>query len=169
VTELEIAGLLESFPREGADLASGVRWGDAEARLDAEGRLQIRIEPPSGVLILVRQTGGAGAAETIAGLARIHRLRAEAPNRRAAPGPGDLEGDYDFWFDGGACRLVTGVTLHEFADGSRTHQLVIPALELAVEFPDGRSVRVASFSPDRTPARMDGWAREEQSRRSGGE
>jgi hypothetical protein len=41
-------------------------------------------------------------------VADILRCIAETPNRRERPDPGDLEGSFDFWFDGGAGKFETG-------------------------------------------------------------
>lgn len=51
-------------------------------------------------------------------VARILRLVAEMPGRRDRPRPGDLDGPYDVWFDGGGCRYLTSLNAFNFADGS---------------------------------------------------
>lgn len=53
-------------------------------------------------------------------LARILRLIAEEPNARRFPRPGDIEGKFDQWFDGGARLAHTGGrTFYDFANGDR--------------------------------------------------
>ncbi|MEO8359762.1 MAG: hypothetical protein ABI672_07005 [Vicinamibacteria bacterium] len=51
-------------------------------------------------------------------VARIMRLVAEMPRRRRRPESGDLEGPYDEWFDGGACRYLTNMNTYDLSDGS---------------------------------------------------
>lgn len=67
----------------------------------------------------------------------------DPPNRRDDPLPGDLEGDFDFWFDGGACVGHTGTQHFVFSDGTRVVS-VFPAawLHIIVEFADGRIVEI---------------------------
>ena len=55
-----------------------------------------------------------------ADVAHILSLIADPPNLRARPQTGDLSGDYDRWFDGGAIRYITGSTQYVFADGKWT-------------------------------------------------
>lgn len=51
---------------------------------------------------------------------RILGLIAGQPNARRFPRPGDIEGNYDQWFDGGAWRANTGgPTEFHFAGGDR--------------------------------------------------
>ncbi|MCC7011689.1 MAG: hypothetical protein IT454_03920 [Planctomycetes bacterium] len=76
--------------------------------------------------------------EILAVLARIKAL----PNRRERPKPGDLEGDFDLWFDGGAVKVLTGVSHCHFADGTRVHTFGPLYLNLRIEFADGRAVEV---------------------------
>jgi len=64
-------------------------------------------------------------------------------NRRSQPLEGDLAGDFDFWFDGGACRIHTGSQHYVFANGTHAH-VVMPApwLSVNVTFPDGEIVDI---------------------------
>ena len=75
-------------------------------------------------------------------VARILQLIATVPNRSEVRGPGDLEGDYDFWFDGGAIQLITGTTRFVFQDGTIAEVAVVPTLSLHIDFRDGRVVEV---------------------------
>jgi hypothetical protein len=75
-------------------------------------------------------------------VANILHLIATVPNKRRKPILGDLPGDFDFWFDGGAARLVTGYTEYYFADGARATVDVLPVLRVTIKFADGRKVDV---------------------------
>jgi hypothetical protein len=66
----------------------------------------------------------------------------DPPNKREQPRAGDLSGDYDYWFDGGACRIVTGVTTYDFSDGSSVHWPCTPRLSLTVRLSGGHQVQV---------------------------
>lgn len=71
-------------------------------------------------------------------LARILELIAQQANRRDRAIPGDVEGQFDYWFDGGACRVQTGSVEFEFLDGTAARLGVpVPSLSLSVRFPDG--------------------------------
>ena len=65
-----------------------------------------------------------------------------APNMRNRPLPGDLQGEFDHWFDGGAVKVVTGCTEYFFRNGVSAHVPVIPTLCVLIRFPDGRSVTI---------------------------
>jgi len=53
-------------------------------------------------------------------LAHVLRCMADPPNVRDLPGPGDIDGPYEFWFDGGAGINITGGgTRYFFTDGSK--------------------------------------------------
>lgn len=75
-------------------------------------------------------------------VARILQLIATVPNRREVRQPGDLEGVYDFWFDGGAIELITGTTRFVFQDGTVAEIDVVPTLSLHIDFPNGHVVKV---------------------------
>lgn len=65
------------------------------------------------------------------------------PNKREKPFAGDLEGPYDFWFDGGACRIITGWNEFVFRDGTVAEVgSCVPVLSVSIRFPDGRRVSV---------------------------
>ncbi len=64
------------------------------------------------------------------------------PNRRDRPRPGDVPGEYSFWFDGGACQVITGSTRYVFADGTTASVAVMPQLMVAIRFPDGETVTI---------------------------
>lgn len=72
---------------------------------------------------------------------------AEPPNRRARPQDGDLEGDYDEWFDGGAIRHVTGYDVYEFQGGVRVTWDVRPHLSITIELVNGSRISVKQAKP----------------------
>ena len=75
-------------------------------------------------------------------VARILTLIATTPNRRETPKRGDLQGDFDVWFDGGAIRYHTGNTDYEFTDGSSAGISVTYCLFVGITFPNGVRVHV---------------------------
>jgi len=75
-------------------------------------------------------------------VARILASISAPPNLRNRRQLGDIEGDYDKWFDGGAIRIVTGYTVYEFEDGSRAVVDFLPSLSVTIEFVDGTRVTV---------------------------
>ena len=80
-------------------------------------------------------------------LAHVLDLLAKQPNPRERALPGDLPGQFDYWFDGGACRVQTGWKEFEFLDGTVAELgSPIPALYLKVTFPNGRRVLVQQES-----------------------
>jgi len=81
-------------------------------------------------------------------VARVLDVLSTTPNRRDTPRTGDKQGNFDFWFDGGACRVQTGRLEFEFLDGTAVHVgAPIPVLSLTIRFPDGRQVRVQQEAP----------------------
>ena len=75
-------------------------------------------------------------------VARILGLIAQPPNLRDQPKAGDVTGDFDKWFDGGAIRFVTGTTHYQFTDGSRATVGVLHSLSVWIEFENGACVSV---------------------------
>ena len=73
-------------------------------------------------------------------VARVLQLIAKIPNRREVRQVSDLEGDYDYWFDGGACKMETGSTRFMLQDGTSATVGVLPWLSLSIHFRDGRRV-----------------------------
>lgn len=88
----------------------------------------------------------------IAEVARILALVADPPNPRKVRLQGDLEGDYDEWFDGGAVRYHTGHTDYALADGARAFVIGLGWLSVSVWLPDGRRVQVVQEQPEGFPA-----------------
>lgn len=58
-----------------------------------------------------------GPPADLSALVHVLSLVARAP-RRTEPRPGDIEGDYDAWFDGGAMSHDTDFNRFHFADGA---------------------------------------------------
>ncbi len=80
-------------------------------------------------------------------VAEILNLIAAPPNLREKPNPGDIEGDFDFWFDGGAAMVETGCVHYRFENGARADVAApIPALSVTIVFPDGSRVRLKQES-----------------------
>ena len=79
-------------------------------------------------------------------VARILGLIASVPNKRGTPLAGDIDGRFDFWFDGGACQQITGWNEYVFQDGTVAEDWVVPRLTVMIRFPDGRRVRVQQES-----------------------
>ena len=74
---------------------------------------------------------------------RILGLIAELPNRRKTPNPTDISGQFDFWFDGGACQTNTGSQDFTLDDGTRvTVACPVPWLLVSIELSDGRLVTI---------------------------
>jgi hypothetical protein len=76
-------------------------------------------------------------------VARILSAIAQLPNRRSQPRPGELPGDFDLWFDGGAVKNSTGYTIYAFADGSQALVSVLPLLSVGITLADGKRVAVS--------------------------
>ena len=70
----------------------------------------------------------------------LKRLRPTAT--RQLPIAGDLHGEFDGWFDGGAFRSETGASVYTFSDGSCARVGVHPWLALVITFADGTEVSV---------------------------
>jgi len=80
-------------------------------------------------------------------VATVLQCIAVAANRRERPIPGDVAGQFDFWFDGGAGRIQTGFIEYELQDGTRAVVgAPIPALSVTLDFPNGCRVRIQQES-----------------------
>ena len=75
-------------------------------------------------------------------VSEVLNMLAGARNTRQQPGPGDLPGEFDAWFDGGAIKWETGCTQYFFANGVTARVPVIPTLCVSIRFPDGRRVAI---------------------------
>lgn len=84
-------------------------------------------------------------------VAHVLDMIAEKPNEREKPVSGDLTGQYDFWFDGGACVEVTGYTKYDFANGTEAIVEFLPGRwSVDITFADGRRVYVSQSPPSPT-------------------
>jgi hypothetical protein len=79
---------------------------------------------------------------TIPEVVQVLELIEKLPNRRAYPLPGDLQGDFDAWFDGGALRCITGTNHYELLDGTKASRGVMPCLQVTIRFPNGEVVTI---------------------------
>lgn len=82
-------------------------------------------------------------------VAHILAIIANPPSLHREQREGDLAGDYDEWFDGGARRKVTGYTLYQFANGTKAIVHVFMRLHISILFSDG--VRVSIRQEDDVP------------------
>jgi len=81
-------------------------------------------------------------------VAHVVQTIATIPNKRDRPIAGDIRGTFDFWFDGGAARIITGSFEYELADGTHVTVGTVPVLSVAIEFPNGTRVRVQQENLD---------------------
>ena len=79
---------------------------------------------------------------TEAQIAQVMQIVATLPNRRNKPISGDISGEFDFWFDGGACRIITGCNEYDLADGTRVTVETIPVLSVTIQFSNGSHVKI---------------------------
>jgi hypothetical protein len=85
-------------------------------------------------------------------LEHMSRLLARIANTgpiRSKPQPGDLEGDFHGWFDGGAFRDDTGDRTFSFVDGSMATVRVWDVFDITMELPDGSVVDLRERAPRR--------------------
>jgi hypothetical protein len=83
---------------------------------------------------------------TIQDVARILEMMSQLANKRKTPREGDIQGDFDEWFDGGARRFVTGTTTYEFSDGTHVLVSVTQFLRMSIRFPNGETVQISQES-----------------------
>jgi hypothetical protein len=81
-------------------------------------------------------------------VAQVLQLIATMPNRREQPIPGDLPGNFDFWFDGGAGQIITGWNEYTLADGTRVMVGTTFVLSVTIEFSNGSRIRIQQESGD---------------------
>ena len=89
------------------------------------------------------RTHPAGRRVNESEVARILGLIANPPNLREHPNEGDVPGNFQAWFDGGAIRVDTGTKTYFLADGTRILLLApVTWLSAEIRFPDGNLVIV---------------------------
>ena len=64
------------------------------------------------------------------------------------PTTATLAGEFDFWFDGGAGRIITGWNDYDLANGTRVTVATNPALSITIDFTNGARVRIRQESRD---------------------
>jgi hypothetical protein len=79
---------------------------------------------------------------TEAEIARVLQLIATRANARRRRRPGDLDGPFDQWFDGGAVRAGDGETIYQLGDGTRVRVADDPRLAITIELTGGITVVV---------------------------
>ena len=73
----------------------------------------------------------------------LHLSSIDSPqNLRSTRQPGDLDGKFDRWFDGGAMKVVTGWNEYHFADGTLAVVPTTPTLQIEMRLPSGVFVTV---------------------------
>ncbi len=75
-------------------------------------------------------------------VAKILTLISRSPNPRDAPREGDVKGDFDMWFDGGAVKHQTGISKYCFLDGTSATTGSSSSLHVHLQLPSGHSVCV---------------------------
>ncbi len=79
---------------------------------------------------------------TEAEVARVLQIITRRVNARRRRRPGDIDGPFDQWFDGGALRVEGDTTLYQLGDGTRVRAAGGPVLSLLIELRDGITVVV---------------------------
>jgi hypothetical protein len=79
-------------------------------------------------------------------VAQVLQLVATLPNRRSEPTSGDISGKFDFWFDGGAGRIITGWVEYDLVDGTHVTVGTNPFLSVSIQFWNGSRVRIQQES-----------------------
>jgi len=82
----------------------------------------------------------------MAQVGKMLTLMSAPPRYRTSSIEGDLRGDYDGWFDGGAVKIDTGVTTYTFEDGARARTGSWLATSMDITLADGSAVTVVSSS-----------------------
>ena len=118
-----------AYGREGLDRSTPYvvsRTEDTAVKIDIEDRFRHRVSEEQ--------------------VAQVLQRIATLPNKREQPIAGDVSGMFDFWFDGGAGRIITGWNEYELADGTQVTVGTFPALSVGIKFPDGSRVSVQEES-----------------------
>jgi hypothetical protein len=80
--------------------------------------------------------------QVFAHVARILTAMSDPPNPRTMPNRGDLQGNFDLWFDGGAVKHDTGISRYAFTDGASAVTGSSLRLAVEIELPGGRRIDV---------------------------
>ena len=76
-------------------------------------------------------------------IARVLSLISHPHHIRDHSRRGDIQGDFDQWFDGGAVRIVTGFNEYKFNDGTTATIPVLPLLRVFIKFPNGTHISIS--------------------------
>jgi hypothetical protein len=77
-------------------------------------------------------------------IAHVLSVISDPPGRRERPQPGDLEGGYEFWFDGGASIHHTGPhRQYDFVDGTTAWESTKYGFGIRIRFPDGSEITIS--------------------------
>ena len=71
---------------------------------------------------------------------------AAPPALRSQSRPGDLQGEFSRWFDGGAIKFLTGWSEYHFADGTVAIVPTVPSLRVDIRLPAGAYLSVSELS-----------------------
>ena len=80
--------------------------------------------------------------EVMLQVGRILTLMSELPDQREEPHEGDLQGNFDWWFDGGAVKHDTGLSTYHFSDGAKACTGTSLVFSVSIELSDGRRIVV---------------------------
>ncbi len=76
-------------------------------------------------------------------IANILTLIATKPNQRSTAKSGDMVGNFDSWFDGGAVsQREKGITNYRFDDGTRAYVNTLDKPSTTIEFTTGKSIHI---------------------------
>lgn len=127
---------VRSLPRSiflGVPASGHRRWGKATiSAYECTPMVMVPLKPPA----------------RLDEVARLLNLIALMPGRRDRPLSADLEGPYDVWFDGGACRYLTSLNQFDFADGASAWMSTVSlALKGSVTLASGETVSFLQEAP----------------------
>jgi hypothetical protein len=80
---------------------------------------------------------------------RVLTLMSAQPGQRSTPVEGDLEGEFDVWFDGGAVKHDTGVSVFRFLDGAAALTGTSLGFSVVIRLTDGQFVEIRQKDRDR--------------------
>jgi hypothetical protein len=75
-------------------------------------------------------------------VATILTLMSNPPGERRQPKEGDLAGIFDLWFDGGAVKHDSVISVYRFLDGSTAVTGTGPRFSVLIQLHDGTFVEV---------------------------
>jgi hypothetical protein len=75
-------------------------------------------------------------------VARLLVLMSTQPNQRPQPRESDLKGEFSVWFDGGAAKHDTGLSVYRFLDGHAAVTTSSPGFATLIRLHDGKLIQV---------------------------